>query len=484
MAFDVNRFSTTPSASRAVHRGNMGALARLSFFGVADQLRLPGIAQGFYTATRATYREDIHLWKRLGLVKAPIVFADGEIGSGKTSKAIVSALDASKLAVDEGREFKIMYEISRRNVGVAELSSLTRALNADVIDMSTYGINIFDMQFGLTKGELLDVVLECFNYVERRDANTFEVTVIMAALRKFLVRYEIGDFGENPSNPHFEKCLATLTIEDFQAAVAEQDDWSPDGDAESDQEQVDVDYHVGMLMPKDVDVDERRFHEVRNACLLSVNRLRKGEFGQVFSGKHSFVELFDRSALGIDLTSLNEATIGLVQTLLWKFKRSAANSADAERRSRFVFDWEIHDENREMWLQGPYRREVPRYLKRIRAVNCVMWFNVHRIPGDYSTLPEPARSAALNALQEGTIFFHGRHEQTPARQTCEHFGYSDKVLMEMQRLGLGEFIFRAGMLPPQRITITLSQSQLESTFSEEASAGKTKISERLAALIT
>ena len=480
--------NTTPTASRASHHGTMGSLAELSPWGGPARSRTPGILMGHYDDL-TPFRLDIHLAKRLKDIEAPIIFADAAIGNGKTSLAIVACLNASDLAVELGRKFKVMYMITRRNVGVAELDSLTRELNADVIDMSAYGINIVDQEFGLTKSEQLDVIIECANYIERVDVTTFEVHIYMAALEKFMKKCEAdAGYKSRASISRFEKCLATLTVQELQEGIAAKDDYDETSDAEG--EIGDQPYHTQKLeghideelLPDDIDIDEEAFRAVRNKCHQTIARLRKGEFGRVFSGRHGLVELFDRQALGIDLTGLNDTTIGLVQTLLWKFKRSAANSSDTERRRRFVFDWEIHDENRESWLYAPYRREVPQYLKRIRSVNCVVWFNLHRIPGDFESLPVEAREAALNAVKEGTIYFHGKRLEVDAAETCKYFRYNNTIKAMMPRLQKGQFIVRIGNQPAQRVTIVLSRRQLELTFSEKSSVDKTRVSPTLSAL--
>lgn len=476
------------TAGRQAHRGHAAHVALLGPFGSPAKLRTPGPPIGYYCDNKAPFRLDLHLSKRTGEIKVIIVFADADIGAGKTSLAISAVLSAHGLAVEENRRFKVMYEISRRNVGVAELSKLGEALDAKIVDLSTYGLNLFNLSYGLTKAEFLDVLLEVFNYIEGRDATTEEVVFVMTALREFLIKCQASpEYKRQAGNLHFEKCIAEVTADKIAAAIASAEEWS---DVAADPGQVEDDaedwsyLQSQLLKAEDIDLNDLDIRQTRQKCQYVFARFRKGEYGRVFNGSHSVGELLEHNALGLDLTELNDSTIGLTQTILWKYKRSAVNSSDPEKRRKYVFDWEIHDENREAWLNGPYRREVPRYLKRLRSVNAVMWFNVHRIPGDYETLPEEARIAALNAVREATVLFHGVHDSASAKQTCDYFGYNDKVKQLMtSALDQGDFLFRLGTKPLQRVHIYLTESLKAVTFSEESSVDKTRISAELSTLI-
>ncbi len=482
------------TGSRAVHRTDVGAFALFNVFASPKVNPPVGHVYGFYLPGYEPFTLDLTYQKVVGGgFMAPIILVNGDIGGGKTTLVTKAALNEREIRQRNGEPFRLFVQIVRSNDGVLELSELCKTFGVTPEDMSQQTINLYDQSMGLSAPEQLALLVDAMEFVTNERVDSEHVIVMMAALRSFIAKCQRDkNYRKHASDKLFFQELVNLRAHDVERSIAMGKLWEPEEVPSSitplDQEVGETELlggspSVGQFSgyefdPSTIGLRDDRVKEVANNCLMILSRLSDADFGEIFSGEGSMSQLLSREVVALNLTGLNERTMGFLQQVIWRYKMSAV----ARNDRRFIFSMEIHDEIHKLWRILPYATNMANYLKVIRSTGTYMWIVSHRFPGDYEALPPETRDLALNSLLEADIVFHGKQSEESAENGRKFFHYSRVVKNWIAAQEQGEFVFVMGRQEPTRVLIHLTQDERQITESEFAASSKIDVTPEVLAL--
>lgn len=419
---------------------------------------------------------DIPNLRRAGRAGSPVVGVFGKKETGKTSTILANSTRMLNRQID-GRELRVEANDTRVNKDRAEYTNFARVNGCEPIPLRRRRLNLIDPKLGFSYGETLRVVKSILEDASNTTLNSDLSTALRYGTKKVmqlfpdtaelrllsmcvrtLSRDEIllnrnavleGLAGRHGSNEYFQQMKGVLGI-----GLAHAEETEAKAEAHEHGKLTAYEYGITRVL--------------RAAQTLAdmIDDLIEGPYGEVFGGDHSIFEDLQQQVVVLDHNGLSEEAIALTQGWLWEIKNSAILRED----HRLFADIEDHDENPLMWEHLAYARPMARYMKRIRATDCVLWLATHRWK-DYRTVGSRKSTQyqlANNMLEDIDIHLLGRMGRKTAKEAQERFELSNRNRELLTRQPRGTWLLIIGDEQPYHVRTRLTDLELALTASNRA----------------
>jgi hypothetical protein len=374
------------------------------------------------------------------------LMADGRIGSKKlaifgligSGKTLLAKMMAYRLAGNSsgGRRGRIEADdINRRN-GVPEYSILATELGCEPL-WADEPLNEFDPEFKLSFSDHLDSARELFIQSNEGLAPVNNQEYILEVILSKMYR----EMPEIASLDTLEFLSGRPTAEDFTTYRALNES-SFRGRVNLD-ENSEVAQRVAGLMDRKptLFMDDL----LRDAAYVNqrLNRLLFGNFGTRFGGTANSAQKLQQQVVIRDYTGLNDATVNLVQSFMWRLKRRSIANNDR----RFMAQISLHDENYKLFRVSPaYAVNMSDDMKQQRNSDEFKVTITHRIRDYWSAgaAGSQAQNLATNMFSDFDMFAIGAQKKKDVRDLRKIMDISDEEERRIRAQRTGQFAIKIG----------------------------------------
>lgn len=403
--------------------------------------------------------------KASGRARNTIVGTLGEIGHGKTALAMAVALRLRHRRVGKNRRFTTCIYDARHLYGRPEYSKLCKLLEIEEISPTDYRLNPLAQDTGLKQHELLTMLVRSFQLDQGRKLSPLEVKALRYGL-KMLQEY----FAEEADPFELMRCLRRMTRK---AVLRYQSKVESGGRNKSDALlRKYILAEANGLLEAETQVTSDVIETSRSLADILENML-DGEYGEMFGGEHSPAGMMKASKgmVVIDMSGLTGSALTQFLAMNSAIKTSAMRRGDHS----LYYDLEIHDENYELWKDPEYALSTHTFLKQIRSTGTIVFLNTHRL-SDYQTVGSESSQQyklANNMIDDVGIWLLGRHTPKAAEDTAKRLNLTDEERLQLLTLERGVWGLKIGTEPVLWVTLGLTETEKDITFSDDANEEKT-----------
>lgn len=439
-----------------------------SFDGVVDQIipLVPNIRVGSGQADGIPMFKDIFTgqyeafdpWNLMAEdeINSTVMSIYGDKTHGKTTTAIAMAERFGGRRAGN-RRIRITGDVHRVNDDIPEMDRLAKFYDTELIDLSSYELNLLDMAMGMKFSQQLGMVRRCLQHVFEKKFSVAEREALRIALKK--VRKL---FPESANLKLLAFVLRTMVDDDFievQRALHAQLQQEHGNDAAfSELSQNFLGHEQRKLTPG-----------VKRACLhlaSQIEELLDGEYRGIFGGKNSLKEVLSRRCVLFDYSSLSDEAIVLVQAMIWEWRAAALTNRDM----RFHFDIDIHDENHKMWQFEVYAVAMSKYLKQARSYGTFIILITHRMQ-DYRTVGKTSsrvHQLATNMTGDIDMALIGHLDHKAAKEVAKRYNLSPMETEVITQQSRGRWALVVGTQRARFVELVLEPHELEDSYSNKA----------------
>lgn len=399
---------------------------------------------------------DPYGWMKEGLTGGTSIQFIGFRNSGKTTAAQVAAARSSIFKAAPGIPRRVAVDDTRNNAGVPEYYAFANALGGQHTNLAEFRINILDPKMRMQAHEQRLVVSNTLASVGRNDLTVPERAALLTGIH--VLNMEAGD---EASTEVLEIIQATLDLSDYDRFLKTKAEKTLD-----DLENPVLESRLRQRLDRGLNITAEEFRQGARSVAESLNLLHD-EYGDVFGGTHSMYDILNDPVVALNMTTMDEDVIPIVEMLLWMWRNAAARRNDHNLMAHI----EIHDENWQRWESELYGRNMINHLKKIRANGTVIIKIMHR-PSDVLQVGHAGQrqqSLAISGIRETDVWFIGQTQSSDFDDLQKYVRLPKKYLSMLPTFGQGDFIVVIGeKIPPFPIHLDITDAEKLMTATNKA----------------